>query len=146
MVSAVSAMALVIAAALGVVTESPLGAAPAGARCAASKMNAAGGAAAGAAGCYARALAKGAGVDGTCLAKKQAKLAAAFDRVERRGGCGTNGDAGAIGAMVEAFVDAVAGGMPSGVNELGFGASRDGAKCVSAKIRASGTEAAGKLG
>jgi hypothetical protein len=64
----------------------------AGSRCAVAKLQAAGAYASGLAKCRAKATAKGAALDTTCIAKVQSKLLAAFTKAEGKGDCLTLGD------------------------------------------------------
>lgn len=82
-----------------------------GQKCAAGKMKAAGKAAAAKASCYAKALGATTAVDTECLTKAQAKLDAAYAKLELAGGCITTTDAPAISAKVDAHVEDVAGDL-----------------------------------
>jgi len=84
---------------------------PGAARCAAHKLRAAARDFARKLRCQVRALRAAAAVDPGCLARADAGLASGFAAAERRGRCTTNGDAAAIGAVVDAevafFVDTI---------------------------------------
>lgn len=63
-----------------------------GSRCAVAKLQAAGRYASGLAKCQAKATAKGAALETTCIAKVQSKLLSAFTKAEGKGDCLTLGD------------------------------------------------------
>jgi len=62
--------------------------------------------------CETTALRLGAAVDPACLARADAKLAAAFARAEKAGGCLTTGDAPGAGAIVDDALTALLGALP----------------------------------
>jgi hypothetical protein len=76
-------------------------------RCASAKLKAASKKAAAKLKCNDKAIVTGAPVDPPCLGKAEDKFEAAFAKAELRGGCATTGDAGAVEAIVDAFVDDV---------------------------------------
>jgi hypothetical protein len=110
-----------------------------GRKCASGKMKAGGKHASGELGCHAKAVAKGQPVDPTCLAKADGKLVTAYGKLEARGGCITTMDAAAIAVRVDTFAGDVVGALPDP-------GTADGRKCASAKRKAAGKKAAGKLG
>ncbi len=84
------------------------------AKCAAAKQKNAGKTAAAKLGCHAKATKGGTSVDPACLAKADAKFAAAFAKEETKSpGCGAFGVAGAIGPRIDAFVASVVNGTPA---------------------------------
>jgi hypothetical protein len=99
------------------------------ASCQTSKLTAGGKLARSVFACHARAARGGAAVDPSCVAKAEAKLAAAFARAEAGGGCGTSGDA----VDVETGVEADAASVVAALRPVGT-ASR----CASDKILAAG--------
>jgi hypothetical protein len=74
-------------------------------KCASKKLKAVGKGAAALLQCRARAAVQSVLVPSSCVEKAQAKIAAAFERAERPGGCATSGDAEAIGALVALAAD-----------------------------------------
>lgn len=82
-------------------------------KCAAAKLKAAGSRAAGKLNCHAKAALKGSSVDAECLAKADAKFAAAFTKAEAGGGCIVNGDAASTGGQVDGMVSDVVAATPS---------------------------------
>ena len=85
--------------------------------------------------CQAKATSAGAGVSAHCVARAEVNLRAAFGRAERRGGCGTTGDATTVATLVDTFVSAVARTVPPG-------ASRGGRRCAAAELDSTGKTAA----
>ena len=61
--------------------------------------------------CQAKATSAGAGVSAHCVARAEVKLRAAFGRAERRGGCGTTGDATTVATLVDTFVSRSGSGI-----------------------------------
>lgn len=84
-----------------------------GRRCATAKLRAAGQKSRGKLECHARGVKHGGGVDSACLARVEAKFAAAWDRSEAAGGCVTTGDADTIEGKVDVFVNDVASELPA---------------------------------
>jgi hypothetical protein len=74
-------------------------------KCASKKLKAVGKGSAALLQCRARAAVQSVLVPSSCVEKAQAKIAAAFERAERPGGCATSGDAEAIGALVALAAD-----------------------------------------
>jgi len=101
-------------------------------KCQGSKIKDAGKKAACVAGLEAKVAAAGGSVDPTKLAKCQAKVGAAFTKLEAKPGCGTTGDGTAIENKVDAFVNDL-------VTELSVGGPN---KCQGAKIKDAGKKAA----
>src|SRR5262245_25624198 len=63
--------------------------------------------------CHAEAARRRAFVEPRCLEKAEARLVQAFARAEQRGGCATSGDAGALQAEVDVFVEGVVAALPA---------------------------------
>ncbi len=95
----------------GAVGALPDGATPEGAKCASSKIQAAGKKADGKLKCHAKAIGKAIAVDAACITKVEGKFSAAFAKVEAKGGCATTGDAGTIEASVDDLVTSVLGSL-----------------------------------
>jgi hypothetical protein len=74
-------------------------------KCAATKLQATGAKADGKLNCYVKAAKKGTLVDSGCLSTEEDQFAAAFAKAESTSSCFTTGDAAAIEAKVDAFVD-----------------------------------------
>jgi hypothetical protein len=108
--------------------------------CRAAKQKAAGKAARGLLGCYARAAKQGAVADPLCLGKVRDKLRDAFAKAETAGECPTTQDAAAIGAQLDGLAADVAGNLPATPGD------KDARKCAAAKQKAAGTAARGLLG
>src|SRR5215468_1084171 len=89
------------------VTALPDGGTKAGGKCAAGKRKAAGKKAMAQLLCYARTATKNVPVDAACLGKASANLGKAFSKAEKKGGCATTGDAGAVEDAVDAIVGQV---------------------------------------
>jgi hypothetical protein len=102
-------------------------------KCQGTKIKDAGKKAACLAGLQAKVAAKGGTVDPAKVAKCQAKVGAAYTKLEGKGDCNTTGDAGAIEAKVDAFVDDL-------VTELATGTLPN--KCQGSKIKDAGKKAA----
>jgi hypothetical protein len=97
-----------------VVTALPDGGTSDGRRCAAVKLSAAGKKAGAKLACHARAVAKIAVVDPTCLGKAEAKFATAFAGADGRYVCASEGDAGTIeDAHVDPLVADVVAAIPA---------------------------------
>jgi hypothetical protein len=105
-------------------------------RCGALKLDATARAVSAHLGCYARALRQGAAVRPSCLASVDDRFAAAFARIEARGGCAFAGDAMAIDALIDVVVDDL-------VTALGEAPPL--ASCAAAKLRAAGRRAFDEL-
>jgi hypothetical protein len=75
--------------------------------CSSAKYKEAGKKAYGKLGCHRKAAQKGVPVDPACLAKAETKYNAGFAKAEAKGDCVTTGDAAAIEAKVDAFIDDV---------------------------------------
>ncbi len=88
--------------------------------------------------CYAKAATKNAPVDDECLGKAETSFRTAFSKAESKGGCITSGDATAVEAGIEAFVQSLATALPDG-------GTKDGGKCASGKRKAAGKKAMAKL-
>lgn len=63
--------------------------------------------------CHETALLRGRPVDDGCLAFASAHFTAAFAHAERKGGCATTGDTGAVEAEVDAYVATLVGALPA---------------------------------
>src|SRR5215472_10574748 len=74
-------------------------------KCQGAKIKDAGKKASCLAGLYAKQAAAGGTIDPAKVAKCQAKVSAAYDKLEARPGCNTTGDKGAIEAKVDSFVN-----------------------------------------
>ncbi len=122
----------------GFVAAAPATAATSAQRCATAKLKASATAAPGLLRCHATAASRGSAVDSTCLDKQWAKLASAFLRAERKGGCLTSDDGGAAATRLDRFVDDVTGAV-------GPGTTDDGRRCAAAKLKATGKKAKDKL-
>jgi plastocyanin len=130
---------LLLGVAAAVATGAPADAKPTPlAKCQSAKLKASAKLAAAKLGCQAKAAAKLEAVDPACLQKADAALAKSFTKAESKGGCGTTGDAGAVGAVVDPFVDAVVAAEPDG-------GTKEGGKCASSKRKAAGKKASAKL-
>jgi plastocyanin len=88
--------------------------------------------------CYAKAAAKNAPVDDECIGKAETSFKTAFSTAESKGGCVPTGDAMAVEASIEAFVQ-------SEVTALHGDGTKDGGKCASAKRKAAGKKAMAEL-
>ena len=88
--------------------------------------------------CYAKAASKTLPVDDACLSKAETTFTTAFSKAESKGGCVTVGDAGAVEATIDSFVQSEATAIPPGE-------TKDAGKCASSKLKAAGTKAMGKL-
>lgn len=84
-----------------------------GRRCSAAKLKATAKKTKDKLGCHAKAVAKGVGVDATCVGKVEAKFASAFATADQRFACATEGDAATVETtLVDPFVDDVADALP----------------------------------
>ncbi len=110
--------------------------AAAGQMCAAGQLTATGKAASAVVGCHAKAAKRGIAVDATCLAKADAKLAAAFVEAESKGGCPTTGGA----ALVDGILDENVGAFVAALRT-----HLDADRCVAAKLTATGKDALAEL-
>ena len=108
------------------------------AKCTSTKVQSAGKKAAAKLKCYGKAVGKAVPVDQECITKAEDKFAAAYGKIEAKGGCLTNGDASAIETVVDTFVAGVLAALPDG-------GTPQGAKCASSKIGAAGKKADGIL-
>src|SRR5262249_17597646 len=88
--------------------------------------------------CYAKAAAKNAPVDGECTGKAETSFRTAFSTAEGKGGCVPTGDAMAVEADIEAFVQSEVAALPGGE-------TKDAGKCASSKRKAAGQKAMAKL-
>ena len=130
---AVSLMAFVLGAGL------PVAAKPTPTqKCTAAKMKAAAKKVAGKLACYAKGASKNLPVDDACLGKAETAFTTAFSKAESKGGCLTVGDANTVEASIQAFVQSEATAIPPG-------GTKDGGKCASSKLKASGMKAMAKL-
>jgi hypothetical protein len=82
-------------------------------RCAVAKLAAANRKTAAELRCHETALLRGRPVDDGCLAFASAHFTAAFAHAERKGGCATTGDTGAVEAEVDAYVATLVGALPA---------------------------------
>jgi len=62
--------------------------------------------------CHAEAARRSVFVEPRCRERAEARLAQAFARAEQRGGCATSGDAGALQAEVDMFLEGVVAALP----------------------------------
>jgi cysteine-rich repeat protein len=129
----------IVAVAFAVATMVAFAGVPAGAqdKCAGSKLTATGKKCDGKLKCVAKAAGKGVAVDGSCLAKAEARFATAFGKAESKGGCTTIGDAPALEAKVDAHVADVRAELWDDEP-----AEND---CASAKVRAAGKKCLCKM-
>lgn len=121
----------------------PASAATPSQKCASSKTKEAGKKADGKLKCWSKEVTKPGGLS-ACETKVESKFASKYAKAEAKGGCAVTGDANAIEAKVDAFVDDVVTeltGSPAGAL-LG---STDAKKCAAAKLKAAGKKAASKL-
>jgi hypothetical protein len=88
---------------------------PAASRCASVKLKATGKKATTKLGCHAKALRRGLAIDPGCLAKAEARFAAAFATAEGHPLCLTTGDASTVEALVDDLVDDVVAALAPGV-------------------------------
>jgi hypothetical protein len=79
--------------------------------------------------CHAKAIGKGEPVDAECLTKAEDKFVSGFTKEEAKGGCPTTGDAAAIEAAVDAYVDDVRTLLEQGTPP---------SRCTSKKLAAAG--------
>ncbi len=96
-----------------VATPTPHAATDPAAGCAAAKRKAVGKCAFETLKCHAEAARRSAFVEPRCREKAEARLAQAFARAEQRGGCATSGDASALQAEVDVFVEGVVAALPT---------------------------------
>lgn len=89
----------------------PDGGTPEGAKCASTKVQAAGKKADAKLKCNSKAIGKGLAVDGECITKAEAKFITAYTKAEAKGDCATTGDAAAIEARVDQLVTSVLGSL-----------------------------------
>ena len=89
--------------------------------------------------CFSKAAARGGMVDPDCLSAAELKFSNGFTNAEGKGDCFTTGDAGAIEAKVDAFVDDIAATVAGSAGGA-FVAST----CDANKIRGAGKKAAAK--
>src|SRR5215472_16764129 len=101
-------------------------------KCQGAKIKDAGKKASCLAGLYSKQAAAGGTIDPAKVAKCQAKVSAAYDKLESKPGCNTTGDKGAIESKVDAFVDDL-------VSELAVGTLPN--ACQGAKIKDAGKKA-----
>jgi hypothetical protein len=113
------------------------------ARCAARKMKETGKKAGRKLTCWSKEVAKPGTYD-ACAAKAEVKFAAAFALAEFRGGCLSFGDAGALEAKVDAFVNNVVGALTGSPAGALLGTS-EAQKCARTKLKAAGKKTAAKL-
>jgi hypothetical protein len=118
---------LILAAMLGVASARP--APDPAAVCAAAKLMAGGVGAQAALACHMRAAAGGLPVNAACLTGADRRVAAAFVRAERRGGCATTGDAGGISGRLNRHAAAAAVALRPMTGR---------SKCASSELRAIG--------
>lgn len=76
-------------------------------RCASAKLKAGSKKAAAKIKCHDKAILTGGAVDPACLGRAEEKFTAAFAKAELKGGCATTGDASAVEALIDGFVDDV---------------------------------------
>ena len=86
------------------------------ARCAAVKLRAAGHKTQGKLDCEARGALHGGGADPACLARVEAKFAAAWARIEARGGCALTRDVAAVESRVDQLVADLVAAIPPTTN------------------------------
>lgn len=110
------------------------------AKCLSAKLKATGKKAAAKLACEAKAATKLNPVDLDCLGKARTGFMTAFTKAETqaKGACATTGDAGALESTVDALVQSVVGALPDG-------GTKDGGKCASSKLKATGKAALAKL-
>jgi plastocyanin len=89
-------------------------------------------------GCYAKAAKRGKPLDPACFDKAEAAFVKAIARAEAKGGCASIGDAPALEATVDEFVDAVITALPDG-------GTKPGGKCAASKAKASAKYASAEL-
>lgn len=112
------------------------GSAHAQAKCQGSKMKAAGKKASCLLGLHAKSVAKAAPIDPEKVTKCETKFSGSFTKAESKPPCATTGDAGAIEAKIDRFVDQIAENL----------ALTPPSKCQSAKLKAAGKKAKCMLG
>src|SRR5258705_1534012 len=88
--------------------------------------------------CQAKATSTGIAVPPRCLARADAKLLARFARARRGGDCPSSTDGPAVATLVDRFVSAVAGSIPSGT-------AQGERRCAAAKLASVGKTAARRL-
>jgi len=110
------------------------------AKCLSAKLKAAGKKAAAKLACEAKAAVKLKAVDSDCLGKAETGFTTAFTKAETqaKGACATAGTAGELEATVNALVQSVVGALPNG-------GTKDGGKCASGKLKATGKAALAEL-
>jgi plastocyanin len=108
------------------------------AKCLSAKMKATAKKAVTKVGCYAKAAKKQKPLDPACSSKAEAAFAKAIAKAEGKGGCASVGDAPALEATVDEFVDAVVTALPDG-------ATKPGGKCAASKANASAKYASAEL-
>ena len=110
------------------------------AKCLSAKLKAAGKKAAAKLACEAKAAVKLKAVDSDCLGKAETGFMTAFTKAETqaKGACATAGTAGELEATVNALVQSVVGALPNG-------GTKDGGKCASGKLKATGKAALAEL-
>ncbi len=106
-------MRLVFAALALVLAGAPASATPDARLCAIRKLKAASRKSAAELVCFEQAIASGAPLDPSCLAKADARFTAAFARAEARGGCVITGDAGSVETTVDACVENLVSVVPA---------------------------------
>jgi plastocyanin len=124
---------------VGILAAGPAAAKPTpAAKCLAAKLKAAGKKAVAVVGCNAKAAQKGKPLDPACVTKAEAAFAKAFAKADSGEGCATTGDAGALEAVVDGFVQDVVTALPDA-------GTKAGGKCAASKQRASAKYASAEL-
>lgn len=106
-------------------------------KCAAAKLKAAGKKVDSDLKCHAKATGAGGATEPACLTKANDKFAAAFLKVDLKGGC-LGGDPTSVGSVGDVFVGDALAALPGGISD-------DGRKCAAAKLKAAGKKVSSKL-
>lgn len=112
-------------------------------RCASAKLKAAAKYAASRLRCHERAVLRGVGTEPLCLQKAEDKFAAAFAKADLKGGCFTTGDAAAVRALADSFVEAAVGALEPPVSFAGAVQPVFSARCATLGCHAGAFPAAG---
>src|SRR5262245_38028171 len=123
----------------GILAAGPAAAKPTpAAKCLAAKLKAVGKKAVAVVGCNAKAAQKGKPLDPACVTKAESAFSKTFAKADAGEGCATTGDAAALEAVVDEFVQDVVTALPDG-------GTKPGGKCAAAKQRASAKYAFAEL-
>jgi plastocyanin len=121
-----------------VVTGSAAGKPTPEAKCLSAKLKASAKKAVVKVGCYAKAAKKQKPLDPACPTKAETAFTKAVAKAEGKGGCASVGDAPALEATIDEFVDAVVTALPDG-------GTKPGGKCTASKANASAKYASAEL-